>query len=114
MIAIIRITGQCKNRKEINETFARLKLGKKFTCRLIDEDDQVRIGMVKSLKDNAVYGKITDDLAKEIKEKRGKEGKEVYFLHPPRGGFKKSSKVAYPKGILGNNKEIDKLLSRML
>ena len=114
MIAIIRIAGQVKNKKEVNETFERLRLGKKFTCRLVDEKDDVRLGMVKALKDNAVYGKISDELVKEIKEKRGKEGKEVYFLHPPRGGFKKSSKIAYPKGILGNNKEIDKLLSRML
>jgi len=114
MIAIIRIAGQVKNRREVNETFERLKLGKKFTCRLVEEDDDVRLGMVRALKDNAVYGKISPELEKEMKEKRGKVGKVVYFLHPPRGGFKKSSKIAYPKGIMGHNKEIDKLLSRML
>ena len=38
----------------------------------------------------------------------------VYHLHPPIGGFKKSSKVAAPKGILGKNEDITKLVGRML
>ena len=114
MIAVIRIAGQCKQKATTKETLDRLKLGKKFTCRLIDEEDVVRMGMVKAVKDSVVYGRITDELIKELKEKRGKVDKPVFFLHPPRGGFKKSSKVAYPKGILGKNKEIGKLLSRML
>ena len=114
MIAVIRITGKVKNKQTTNETLKRLKLEKKFTCRLIENDDKVRIGMIKSVSTSVVYGKISDKLVKELKEKRGKEGKPVLFLHPPRGGFKKSSKVAYPKGILGYNKEIAKLLERML
>ncbi|MGK0232080.1 MAG: ribosomal protein L30/L7E [Patescibacteria group bacterium] len=114
MIAIIRIVGQAKNQDKHEETFTRLKLGRKFTCRLVEEDDRIRVGMIESLKDVSAYGKISDELAKEIVEKRGKEGKDVCFLHPPRGGFKKSSKVAYPKGILGHNKEISKLIERML
>ena len=35
-------------------------------------------------------------------------------LHPPRGGFKKSTKLPYPQGILGNNNEIEKLVKKML
>ncbi len=114
MIAVIRITGQCKNKAKTNETLSRLKLGKKFTCRLIEDDDVVRIGMAEAVKDSVVYGKISEELIKELKEKRGKEDKPVFFLHPPRGGFKKSSKVSYPKGILGRNPKISKLLERML
>jgi ribosomal protein L30/L7E len=114
MIAIIRIAGQVKNKIKDNETFKRLKLEKKFTCALIDKTDKVRMGMVESLRDSVVYGEISEELANEMKEKRGKEGKAVCFLHPPRGGFKKSSKLRYPRGIMGKNPEISKLLSRML
>ena len=39
--------------------------------------------------------------------------KPFFRLHPPRKGIK--SKLAYPKGVLGNNKEdINKLIERML
>ncbi len=113
MIAVIRIAGQCKNKQSTNETLKRLKLGRKYSCILIDKEDKVRAGMVKSVKTDVVYGEISEDLIKELKEKRDK-GKGVYFLHPARGGLKKSSKLVYPKGILGHNPEISKLLERML
>ena len=113
MIAILRIAGQCGNVAKDNETLNRLKLRKKFTCALIADDDKIKIGMAKSVRHMVAYGKISDELAAQIKEKR-KETNGIFFMHPPRGGFKKSSKVAFPKGILGHNKELDKLLERML
>ena len=81
MIAVLRITGKVKNKQTTNETLSRLKLEKKFTCRLVENDDQVRIGMIKAVQDSVVFGKISDELAKELTEKRGKEGKPVLFLH---------------------------------
>jgi ribosomal protein L30/L7E len=114
MIAIIRITGQCKNKQTTDETLKRLKLGKKYTTCLIDPNDSVRMGMVESVRDSVVYGEISKELESELIEKRGKENKSVFFLHPPRGGFKKSTKLRYPKGILGHNPNIDKLIERML
>lgn len=113
MIAVIRIAGQCKLENKVINTFERLKLGKKYSCILIDEKDKIRMGMVNSIKNFVTFGEINENLIKELKEKRDK-GKGVFFLHPPRGGLKKSSKLAYPKGILGKNNEIDKLLERML
>ncbi len=113
MIAVIRIAGQCSMKEKVENTFTRLKMGKKYSCILVDRSDKVRIGMVKSLKDYVVYGEISDELVAKLKEKRDK-GIGVFFLHPARGGLKKSSKLAYPQGILGHNKEIDKLLERML
>ncbi|MFA5485160.1 MAG: hypothetical protein WC260_02870 [Candidatus Pacearchaeota archaeon] len=113
MIAVIRIAGQCKLGNKVINTFERLKLGKKYSCILIDEKDKIRMGMVNSIKNFVTFGEISENLIKELKEKRDK-GKGVFFLHPPRGGLKKSSKLAYPKGILGKNNEIDKLLERML
>ena len=111
MIAVLRIAGQVKQKKKELETLNRLKLRKKFSCTLIDENDNIRMGMIKSVKDCIVYGNISDDLAKNLKKK---EKNGISHLHPPRGGFKKSSKVAAPKGILGKNDDIDKLLQRML
>jgi len=114
MIAVIRIAGQVKQKKKSVETLSRLKLQKKFTCILVDPKDDVRMGMVASVNDEVIYGEIPKELEKELKEKRGKKGKIVFFLHPPRGGFKKSSKVRYPAGLLGKNPNIAKLLERML
>lgn len=113
MIAVIRIAGQCKLKESVENTFKRLKMGKKYSCVLVDEKDKVKMGMVYSIKEYVTFGKISEDLIKELKEKRD-SGKKVFFLHPPRGGLKKSSKLAYPKGILGENKDISKLLERML
>lgn len=113
MIAAIRIAGKCNMQEKVENTLTRLKLGKKYTCILVEKTDKVRLGMIKSLKDYVVFGEITDELANELKAKRD-NGKGVFFLHPARGGLKKSSKVGYPKGILGRNPEIGKLLERML
>jgi ribosomal protein L30/L7E len=114
MIAVIRIVGQCKLKEKVIETLDRLKLRRKFTCVLVDEKDTVRMGMVKAVEDYVAYGVIDEKLMKELKDKRGKKGKDVFFLHPPVGGFKKSSKVAAPKGILRKHEDISKLLGRML
>jgi len=112
-ILVIRIAGQVKNKAKDNETLKRLKLNKKFTARIINSDDAVIMGMVKAVAHKVVYGEVDEAFVKELENKRlAKE--EIYFLHPPRGGFKKSSKVAAPKGILGENKEIVKLAERML
>jgi hypothetical protein len=40
--------------------------------------------------------------------------KRFFRLHPPIGGFKKSTKTGYPNGVLGKNKEIEKLMEKML
>ena len=62
--------------------------------------------------------KKADDFAKKFLEGNGKMDElginNVFALHPPRGGFKKSSKLLYPKGILGKNAKINELVSRML
>ena len=113
VILVLRIAGQVKNRAKDDETLKRLKLGKKFSCILVDEKDGVRIGMVKSVGHMVAYGKVGDDFVKDLKKARkNKDG--VYFLHPPRGGFKRSSRLPTPKGILGKYDDIIKLVERML
>ncbi len=113
MILVVRIAGQARNKKKDEETLGRLKLGKKFSCILVGEDDGIRIGMVRAVRYMVAYGKVGEDFVKELRAKR-KDKDGVYFLHPPRGGFKRSSKVAAPKGILGRHNDIVKLVERML
>ncbi len=113
VVVVVRIAGQVKNKIKDNETLKRLKMEKKFTCVLIDEKDVIRMGMVRSVSHMVAYGSVGEDFIKELKAAR-KDKDGVYFLHPPRGGFKKSSKVAAPKGILGEHEDIVKLVGRML
>ena len=72
--------------------------------------------IITNISDNTVkleYYSVDDTFVKELNSKReAKEG--VYFLHPPRGGFKKSSRLPTPKGILGKHEDIVKLAGRML
>lgn len=140
MIAIIRIRGQIGLRKEIVETFNRLRLRKKYVCVLVNEKSKEQIGMLKRVKDFVAFGEINDKVLKELVNKRGKildknktkpkadevvkglrENKKLedfnlksfFRLHPPRKGIK--SKLHYPKGVLGDNKEkINDLIMRML
>jgi len=123
MIAVIRIHGQPKLKNEIRETLDRLRMRKKLVCVLIDEKDKIKMGMLKKVKEYVAYGKIDEKMKKELESKRGetiKTGvdkgklKPFFRLHPPRGGFKKSTKVAHPQGILGGHEDISKLLGRML
>jgi ribosomal protein L30/L7E len=112
-ILVIRIAGQVKNRKKDNETLKRLKMNKKFTAILVEETDNIRMGMVKAVAHMVAFGKVDDAFVKELESKRpGKEG--IHFLHPARGGFKKSSRIPAPKGILGEHEDIVKLAGRML
>ena len=116
MIAVIRIRGQVKLKNEIAETLSRLRMRKKLVCVLIDEKDVVRMGMLKKVKQYVAYGKADDKLVEELKKKRGKDAKKGFYrLHPPIGGFKKTTKKMVGEGgILGEHKDIGKLLRRML
>ena len=138
MIAIIRIHGRVKLKEEIKETLSRLRLRRKLVCVLVEENDRTKLSMVEKVRGYVTYGKIDDDLIKQIIEKRGEtiDGKKIdkknvnkifegiekgewkikrfFRLHPPVGGFKKSTKQFSPKGILGKNKDISKLIARML
>lgn len=113
MILVVRIAGQVKNKKKDNETLKRLKLNRKFACALVKDDDAIRMGMVKAVAHMVAYGTVDDKFVNELKAVR-KDIDGIYFLHPPRGGFKKSSKVAAPRGILGKHEDITKLAGRML
>jgi ribosomal protein L30/L7E len=111
-VLVIRIAGRCKMNKKNEETLKRLKLYKKYSARFVPEDDKVLMGMVESVKDEVSFGKVDAKLEKEIETKIADN--VVVGLHPPRGGFKKSTKDRYPQGIRGKNPEIAKFAGRML
>lgn len=113
MIAIIRITGQIGLSDDVNETFKRLNLKKKYTCIVIEKPNEVQEGMIKKVKDFIAYGEISKETYDKLVEKRGQKEKNVFRLHPARGGI--NTKKTFPKGVLGNHKqEINKLIERML
>jgi ribosomal protein L30/L7E len=113
VVLVVRIAGQVKNKAKDNETLRRLKMNKKFAAILVEEKDAVRMGMINAVSKLVAYGKVDEVFVKELKKARkAKDG--IFFLHPPRGGFKKSSRLPTPKGILGEHKDIVKLVGRML
>ena len=119
VIAVLRISGQVDLNKDIKETLDRLRIGRKYSCTFVDEKDSVQMGMVKFVTSFVAYGEVDKKLMDDIIAKRGQKdikGKYRGFcrLHPPVGGLKKSSKLNFPRGVLGNNTEIAKLLTRMI
>ena len=116
MIAIIRIRGQIGINKDVKETLFRLRLRRKYVCVII-EPTKENLGMIKKIRNFVSYGEISKENYEKLVDKRGKKDKDgklkpFFRLHPPRGGAE--TKLHYPKGLLGENKEIDKLIEKML
>jgi large subunit ribosomal protein L30 len=127
MIAVIRIHGQVDVSAKMKDTLDRLRIRKKLNCIFIDEKDEVRMGMLKAAKDYVMFGEVSKEFIEKVVEARGElldKSKKVkktldnikpwIRLHPPRGGFRKSTKLQVPKGILGKHKDISKLMEKML
>jgi large subunit ribosomal protein L30 len=121
----------------MEDALNRIRLRKKYVCVLLTNKPE-NLGIIDKIKFKIAYGEINKEtLVKLLKARAkkidhttfdsekiadeimgGKSLKELGFkpffrLHPPRGGI--DSKLSYPKGVLGNNKEaINKLVERML
>ena len=144
MLGAIRIKGRIDISAKNKKTFDLLRLRKKFACSIYNPTKENK-GMLHRVRNYVAYGEIDEKTLRELVLKRGRlkgnkpinknkitnqtikeifEGKKTlkdlgikpfFRLHPPRGGFKKSTKKGYPKGVLGNQeKEINKLILRML
>lgn len=70
-IAIIRIRGSCKLRKEITDTFNMLRLYKKHNC-IIIPNTPAYLGMLNKIKDYVTWGEINSETMKQLLLKRGK------------------------------------------
>ena len=118
MLCIIRIKGRVGINKDIEETLSRLRLRRKYVCVVLEKPTKEQLGMLKKVRNFVAYGEISDESYKKLKEKRGQKDskgkmKEFFRMHPPRGGIK--SKLHFPKGVIGNNKEkINDLVEKML
>lgn len=137
LLVVIRIAGMVKVKGDIADTLDRLRLRRKYACVLVDSGDGAIMGMLEKVKFYVAYGSIDKETLVELVKARGQGvGGEVdaekvvgglmngkglkelglkpfFRLHPPRKGIK--SKLQYPKGVLGDNKDdINKLLRRML
>jgi large subunit ribosomal protein L30 len=138
MICIIRIHGRVGLKKEVVETLNRLRLRKKYSC-IVLKPTKEQIGMLRKVRNFVAFGNIKKGTLEKLIEKRGRllnkkkkidvkkvvdeleKGKKCeslnlipfFRLHPPRRGIK--SKLHFPKGVLGDNKEkINELIERML
>jgi len=114
-IAIIRIKGNVKINKEIKESLNRLRLRKKYSCRVIENPKESEIGMIKKLKNFVAYGELDEETYKELVSKRAGKIKNFFRLHPPIKGIDSKKMFGVGKGVLGDNKEkINNLIKRML
>ena len=138
LIAVVRISGMVKVREEISHALYRLRLRRKYSCVLVHSKNNSAKGVLEKVKHYVAYGVIDkktlvdlikargmsldknkinpEKIAEELESGKSLEelGLKPFFrLHPPRKGIK--SKLPYPKGVLGNNREdINKLIERML
>jgi len=112
-IAIIRIKGMVEVRREFAEAMYRLRLRRKFSCVVVEPTPEI-LGMLQKIKNFVAYGEISDEVYKELNEKRKSNIENFFRLHPPRKGIK--SKLSFNEGgVLGDNKDkINDLIRRML
>ena len=118
LTAVIRISGMVKVPKDIENALYRLKLRRKYVCVVVDTNNPAVKGLLEKVKYYVAFGSISKEVYDKLVKARGKKDadgklKAFFRLHPPRKGIK--SKLQYPKGVLGNNKDdINKLIERML
>jgi large subunit ribosomal protein L30 len=144
-IAVIRIRGSVDVPGKVKDTLYLLKLRKKFVAVILEKSrenmgmvdkvkDYVAFGGInpetfKQLlmkrgkkqgdKPIEIGGKAIDDFIKNFLENKTNfteiKIKPFFRLHPPKGGFKKSIRLPFPKGVLGNHEEkINDLIIKML
>jgi len=142
MLALIRITGLIGMKQGAEETFSRLRMRKKYTCVLVNENPET-LGMLQRIRNFVAYGNIDEKTLADLIKARGKKignvkakisdaeaariakellaGKKLeelgikpwFGLHPARGGIE--TKKHYPKGVMGNHGDkINELIRRML
>lgn len=136
LIVAIRIAGRVGTRPEDERKMFNLRLRKKYACVLIRDK-----ALLEPIKNEIAFGEIDNETLSLLLSKRGRkpgdkpvqesadiiikklvEGKSLddigmkpfFRLQPPKQGFKRSTKLLYPKGVLGENKDINDLVRRML
>jgi len=130
-VAIVRIRGTLNITQDISDTMDMLRLYKKNICVVYDRTDSI-MGMVKKMQGYITWGEISEEVYKELVQKRAEEFKgddEKFFefekkkykkyirLQPPKKGYgRNGTKAPFTKGgALGYRAEkINDLLKRMM
>ena len=118
-LAAIRVRGMIGQRKPVKDTLDMLGLKKKHVCVVLPKTDAV-LGMLKKVQDYVQWGEISDETIALLEEKRGSkaiknEFKHVYFLAPPKNGFRKGIKIPTSKrGVIGKTDAIGELIAKMV
>jgi len=140
-IAVIRVRGPIRARKEINDTLDMLRLYNANYCVIIENSPNM-MGMIKKVKDYVTYGEIDnstlsllfkkkgEEYTGKLKDKKGKinydhkyivydnkKYKKHFRLNPPRKGYgrKGIKKSFWVGGALGYRKgKINDLIGRMI
>lgn len=144
-IIAVRIRGSVDVPGKVKDTLYLLKLRKKFVAAVLEKSkenmgmidkvkDYIAFGdldpetfkqllMKRARKQGdkpiEIGGKALDDFIKKFMENKADFAeikiKPFFRLHPPKGGFKKSIRLPFPRGVLGNQKEkINELVLKML
>ena len=139
MILVIRISGLVKVDKKVEEALYRMRLRRKYSATLLEDNEKNR-KFLKKIRNYVAYGKINNKTLERLIDLRGRPikkekkidskkiivemekknlkelGLKPFFrLHPPRGGIESKKHSGIGKGVLGDNKEkINELLERML
>jgi large subunit ribosomal protein L30 len=141
----IRIRGTVDVPKDVQDTLKLLRLRRKFTSVIIEKNqvnngmlhkakDYISFGeinqetlkqiLLKRAKKEGekpleIAGKAIEEFIQKFLDNKAKfsdiKVKPFFRLHPPRGGFKKSTRLSAPKGLLGyQGEKINLLVQRML
>ncbi len=107
-ILIIRIRGKVGVNQKVEKTMRLIGLKNKFNAVLLDENEKTK-GILKRIKDYVSFGIADEKTINAFKDKK------VLRLKPPKGGFKRETRLSGEKGELGNKKEkINDLFKRMI
>ncbi len=122
-VAIVRIRGGIRVRKDIKDTMDMLRLYRQNYC-VVYEKTPSLVGMIKKIKDYVTWGELDDESIKMLVVKRGRpdpkdrEKVKPYFrLSPPAGGFeRKGIKKGFNQGgVLGyRGAKIKDLIMKMI
>ena len=139
MIVAIRISGMPNVPEKMEQALYRLRLRRKYSAVLLQETQQ-NFHILKKVRNLVSYGAIDAETLKLLIEQRGVpippakkidaekivssiskkplhelSVKPFFRLHPPRGGIEaKKHANAGKNGVLGENKNINELIRRML
>lgn len=114
-LAAILVRGLVEVKTEVKDTLRMLNLQKKNACVILDDTPVVR-GMLKKCENYITYGEVSEEIIKELNEKRP-SAKKFFSLHPPRGGFERKGikKPFNLKGALGyRGDKINVLIKKMI